>query len=54
MSDPFSDEGFATDPRPLSARAMPVAPADAAQVSYLDTLNSAQRQAVGALNGPLL
>ncbi len=54
MSDPFADEGFAADTRPLSARAMPVAPRSAPQTPYLDTLNPAQREAVETLDGPLL
>jgi len=54
MSDPFADEEFAADPRPLSARAMASAPATAPQTPYLDTLNPAQREAVEALDGPLL
>ncbi len=54
MSDPFADEGFAADTRPLSARAMPVAPQSAPQTPYLDTLNPAQREAVETLDGPLL
>ncbi len=54
MSDPFADEEFAADPRPLSARAMAVAPVHAPQTPYLDTLNPAQREAVEALDGPLL
>ncbi len=54
MSDPFADEGFAADTRPLSARAAAVVPLSAAQTPYLDTLNPAQRKAVETLDGPLL
>ncbi len=54
MSDPFADEGFAADSRPLSARAMATMPAAAPDTPYLDTLNPAQREAVETLDGPLL
>ncbi len=54
MSDPFADENFAADTRPLSARAMPVGPQGRAVVPYLDALNDAQREAVETLDGPLL
>ncbi|MBK5932874.1 Rep family ATP-dependent DNA helicase [Rhodovulum imhoffii] len=43
------DDAFEAAARPLSARAMAARPAP-----YLDTLNSAQRQAVETLEGPVL
>jgi len=54
MSDPFADESFAAPPSdiPLSQRAA-AAPPQAA-VPYLDALNSAQREATEALDGPVL
>ena len=54
MSDPFADEEFAADTRPLSARASAVMPQAAPDVAYLETLNPAQREAVETLDGPLL
>ena len=54
MSDPFADEGFAADERPLSERAAAVVPQAALDTPYLDTLNPAQREAVETLDGPLL
>ena len=49
MSDPFTDETYA---QPLSRRAAAVPPQ--AETPYLDTLNPAQREAVVALQGPVL
>ena len=49
MSDPFADEAQAV---PLSRRAAAAPPQAAAP--YLDTLNPAQREAVEALQGPVL
>ncbi len=54
MSDPFADEGFAADNRPLSQRAAAVVPQVVQDTPYLDTLNPAQKEAVETLDGPLL
>ena len=55
MSDPFADESFAAPPGdiPLSQRAAAVPPA-AQAAPYLDALNTAQREAAQALDGPVL
>lgn len=50
MNDPFSDDAFeAWEDRKLSDMARPAAPAP-----YLDGLNPPQREAVNALDGPVL